>query len=264
MTAKYFIDNGISPRGGIMFVCNTCEEGLGNLVGVRQLMKDFDGRVKRFITYDANIGDLTTVSAGSHRYEVEAVTEGGHSYTKFGNKNAIHALSELICQIYSIEVPKKEGTITTYNVGIIEGGTSVNTIAQSAKMLCEYRSNDRECLDLMRLEFERIFANAQTDKVDIKVKKVGDRPCKGDVDPKVESEMVMAYTRAVKKIKNADVSFRIASTDANIPMSMGIAAVNMGMFISYGSHTREEYTLKSGLTDGLRISLATLLKLIEY
>lgn len=262
-TAKYFIDNNIVPEKGIMFVCNVCEEGLGNLVGVRQLMKDFEGRVKRFITYDGNIGTITTIAAGSHRYEVEVRTEGGHSYQAFGNKNAIHALSEIINKVYSINIPKKNGVRTTYNVGIVEGGTSVNTIAQSAKMICEYRSNDRECLDIMRLEFERIFKEAKTDEVDITVEKIGDRPCKGDVDPALENEMVDVYASAVKEFTGKDSSERIASTDANIPMSMGIPAVCMGTFTNFGSHTREEYTNKAALTDGLKISIRVLTELVK-
>ena len=76
----------------------------------------------------------------------------------FGNKNAIHVASQLINEIYKINVPEKEGTKTTYNVGIFEGGTSVNTIAQNAKFLCEYRSDDVECLAFMESEFKRIFA----------------------------------------------------------------------------------------------------------
>ena len=261
MTAKYFIDNKLTPRGGILFICNSCEEGLGNLVGVRQLMKDYTGRIKRFITYDAFIGKVTTVAAGSHRYEVTVTTEGGHSYQAFGKKNAIAVLSEIVSNIYAIQVPQKEGVRTTYNVGRIEGGTSVNTIAQSATMLCEYRSNDRECLKKMQSTFERIFATAQSKDVTVSVKRIGDRPCKGDVNLSAEAEMVQAYANAVKEVVGIDTEDQIASTDANIPMSQGIAAICVGAFESYGSHTREEYTVKGGLTKGLKISLKMLSEL---
>ena len=83
----------------------------------------------------------------------------------FGNKNAIAELSRIVDEIYKIEVPKKEGTRTSYNVGMISGGTSVNTIAQNAEMLCEYRSNDVECLSFMKKKFEEIFENAKKDDV---------------------------------------------------------------------------------------------------
>lgn len=255
MTAKYFIDNRLTPRGGILFVCNSCEEGLGNLVGVRQLMKDYNGRIKRFITYDANIGKITTVAAGSHRYEVTVSTEGGHSYQDFGKPNAIHALSAIVQDIYSIEIPQKEGVRTTYNVGGIKGGTSVNTIAQSATMLCEYRSNDRECLDTMRLAFERIFRARNGNGITVSVKMIGNRPCKGEVDPMLEAEMVAAYSNAVREVTGKEATDQIASTDANIPMSQGVAAVCIGTFVAHGTHTREEFTEKQGLIDGLKISI---------
>ena len=261
MTAKYFIDNKLTPRGGILFVCNSCEEGLGNLVGVRQLMKDYGSRIKRFITYDAFIGKVTTVAAGSHRYEVTVTTEGGHSYQEFGKPNAIAVLSGIVSNIYAIQVPQKNGVRTTYNVGRIEGGTSVNTIAQSASMLCEYRSNDRECLNAMQSTFEGIFEAAQNEGVAVSVKRIGDRPCKGDLDRSVEAEMVQAYNTALKEVVGIDAEDQIASTDANVPMSQGIAAICVGTFKSHGSHTREEYTEKAGLLQGLKISLKMLVEL---
>ena len=115
----------------------------------------------------------------------------------------------------------------------------------------------------MRREFERIFKEAKTDEVDITVEKIGDRPCKGDVDPVLEKELVDVYTSAVKEFTGKDTLHRIASTDANIPMSMGIPAVCMGAFINFGSHTREEYTNKASLTDGLKISIRVLTELTE-
>ena len=263
MTAKYFIDNNIVPEKGIMFVCNVCEEGLGNLVGTRQLMRDYAGRIKRFITYDECIGYIITDAVGSHRYEVEVKTEGGHSFSKFGNKNAIHALSEIICKIYEIVPPKKEGSRSTYNVGAIEGGTSVNTIAQSAKMFCEYRSDDRECLDILRREFERVFEEAKSNEVEIIVNKIGDRPCKGEVDPVLEKEMIDAYRAAVKEFTGKEVLPELATTDANVPLSLNIPAACIGVFMGQGAHTRGEFTNKAALTDGVKISIRTITELVK-
>lgn len=262
MVAKYFVDNNISPENGVLFVLNSCEEGLGNLVGTRQLFKDFEGRIKQFITVDANTGAYVNVAVGSHRYEVVANTEGGHSYSKFGNRNAIEVLSGMVCEIYKLRVPEKEGTKTTYNVGIIEGGTSVNTIAQSAKMLCEYRSNDRECLAVMEKEFARIFKEAESDDAKITVTRVGERPCKGEVDLDTEKKLIDAYSRAVKETNGMDTKASPASTDANIPMSLGIAALDVGAAVSVGSHTREEYLEKNSVSDGLEVMIRTVLYLI--
>ena len=260
---KYMLENGIVPPKGFLFVCNACEEGLGNLVGTRQIMKDFEGRIKQFVTLDEDIGYCVNAAVGSHRYKVEALTEGGHSFSAFGKKNAIAALSEIVTEIYKLEVPKKEGTTTTYNVGVISGGTSVNTIAQSAEMLCEYRSDDRECLAVMQSAFENIFAKANSDEVRLNVTLVGDRPCKGDVDLTAEERLVEIYRRAVAEVTGQEVSLVCASTDANVPMSLGIAAVDMGVFRNNGSHTREEWLDKSSVPDGLNIFIRVIHSLIE-
>ncbi len=263
MTAKYFIDMGIVPEKGVLFVCNVCEEGLGNLVGSRQLMKDYAGRIKRFITYDECIGCIITDAVGSHRYEVEVKTEGGHSFSKFGNRNAIHALSEIVNRIYEIVPPKKAGARATYNVGTIEGGTSVNTIAPSARMLCEYRSDDRECLEILQKQFESIFEQASSDKVTVSVNRIGDRPCKGRVDPLLEKELVDVYTAAVREFTDAEICREPASTDANIPLSQNVPAACMGVFLGQGAHTRSEFTNKAALTDGLKISIRTITELVK-
>ena len=260
---KYMLENNIVPPKGFLFVCNACEEGLGNLVGVKQLMKDFDGRVKQFITLDEDIGCCVNGAVGSHRYMVEAITEGGHSFSAFGKKNAIAALSEVITEIYKLEVPQKAGTKTTYNVGLISGGTSINTIAQSAEMFCEYRSNDRECLATMQSAFEEIFKNAQSDEVNLKVTLVGDRPCKGEVDLNTEARLVEIYRRAVYDVTGKDIKLDLASTDANVPMSLGIAAVDMGVFRNGGTHTREEWLEKNCVVDGLDILIRVIKSLIE-
>jgi len=260
---KYMLDNEIVPPKGILFVCNACEEGLGNLVGVRQLMKDFEGRVKQFITLDEDIGFCVNGAVGSHRYKVEVETEGGHSFSAFGKKNAISALSEIITEIYKIKVPQKTGATTTYNVGTITGGTSVNTIAQSAEMLCEYRSDDRECLAVMKSAFEDVFAKAVSDEVRLNVTLLGERPCKGEVDAVTEERLIDAYRKAVAEVTEQEISFVSASTDANVPMSLGIAAVDMGVFRNGGTHTREEWLDKSSISDGLNIFIRVIHSLIE-
>ena len=165
----------------------------------------------------------------------------------------------MVSEIYKLRVPEQEGAKTTYNVGIIEGGTSVNTIAQSAKMLCEYRSNDRECLAVMEKEFARIFKEAESDDAEIIVTRVGERPCKGEVDLVTEKKLIDAYSRAVKETNGMESKGHPASTDANIPMSLGIAAIDVGAAISVGAHTREEYLEKDTVADGVEaiIRMAT-------
>lgn len=252
--AKYFIENGINPEKGVMFVCNSCEEGLGNLKGTRQLFKDFEGRIKTFVSFDSTLNRITDACVGSHRYEVEVLTEGGHSYSKFGNDNAIEKLAQIISEIYKIKVPEKEGTKTTYNVGTISGGTSVNTIAQNAKMLCEYRSTDVECLDIMRKKFEDIFKNANTDKVKVNVTRVGDRPC-SNIEPEKIDVLRDIATPIVESVTGGKVSYGSSSTDCNIPLSLGVPAICIGTNIHQGAHTRSEWVEKASLVPGLEIAI---------
>lgn len=258
ITAKYYIDNNIKVPKGLMIVCNSCEEGLGNLKGTRQIFEDFEGRIAQFISLDSKLGNIAHNCAGSHRYEVEVLTEGGHSFGAFGNANAINELAKIVNAIYQIEVPVKEGVKTTYNVGGISGGTSVNTIAQSAKMLCEYRSADKDCLAYMNKKFDEIFENARTDKVQVNVTKIGDRPC-ADIDMKKLDRIKDIAAGVVKEVIGKDVRFTTSSTDCNIPLSLGVPAICIAVYSGGGTHTREEWIKKSSFTPGLEICIKTLL-----
>lgn len=262
MMAKFFIREKISFPGGVLFVCNSCEEGLGNLKGTREIFRVFEGRIRQFLSLDSGLTGFATRCVGSHRYQVEVATEGGHSYGAFGKKSAIDALAGMIREIYSISVPVKEGTKTSYNVGIIEGGTSVNTIAQSASMLCEYRSSDLDCLNEMKAKFEDIFARAnEEEEVSVKITLVGDRPCQGDVDPKELERMISSCTAVYERVLGKTPVYGTSSTDCNIPLSLGIPALCIGCRAGRGVHTREEWVEKASLPIGLEAGLGALLSL---
>lgn len=262
-TALYFIENNVKPEGGVLFVANSCEEGLGNLKGTRRIFSDYGGRISRFVSFDAQIGVINYVCVGSTRYEVAVKTEGGHSYGAFGNTNAIAALAGIIGKIYGISLPKKEGCRVTYNVGTVEGGTSVNTIAEHASMLCEYRSDSSELLDVMKEKFERIFEEARSDKVDVSVRVVGERPSARGVDETALFKMRDACAEVMESITGERAKFSSSSTDCNIPLSLGIPAVCVGVYIGGGMHTRDEWMEKSSFVPGLEIGIKTALKITE-
>ena len=121
------------PEKTLMFVANSCEEGLGNLKGCRQIFKDYGDKIEYLYSFDSNPGGVTNKSVGSHRYKVTAVTEGGHSFGAFGNRNAISVLAEIINEIYKIEVPKLGDSRTTYNVGIIRTSSPAAGTGSSLK-----------------------------------------------------------------------------------------------------------------------------------
>lgn len=263
LVAKYFIENNIKPDNGIMFVCNSCEEGLGNLKGTKQLFKDYAGKIAQFISFDGDLPDIADLCVGSHRYEVEVLTEGGHSYGAFGNKNAIAELSKLVNEIYSIEVPKIGNSKTTYNVGIISGGTSVNTIAQSAKMMCEYRSDNEDCLAVMKSHFERIFDDAKKRGITLNIELIGDRPCMGKVDLSKIAQLTQICSKIIEETANIKTHTHSSSTDCNIPLSLAIPALCVGTYIGGGAHTREEWVEKASLPIGLEVGIKIATEIVK-
>jgi len=254
LMARYFIENRIMPSRGILFVFNACEEGLGNLKGMKHLFSSYQGRIKQLIAFDSRLNIVHDRCVGSERFLVEVNTVGGHSYNDFGHANAIEVLSGLVNQIYTIQVPEKAGTKTTYNVGTLHGGTSVNSIAQHAEMLCEYRSDDRECLAYMRRRFEEIFRQAERRGVQITIKEVGARPC-AEVEPEKMEALKRLVVPVIEKAIGEAVTLTSASTDCNIPLSLGVPALCVGVSQYEGMHTREEYVVKESMERGLYMAL---------
>lgn len=258
--AKYVTEKGLKADNGVLFVANSCEEGLGNLKGCKQLMKDFGGRVDSVYTLDGQYNHVVNKCVGSHRYRITFETEGGHSFNNFGNRNAIYAMSSLINELYKCQVPVNGDSKTTYNVGVVEGGTSVNTIAQRAVMLYEYRSDDEDCLAKMQNYFETCVANLKKDgKAEINMELIGVRPCSGKVDENKLNEMTKNVIEICQKHSGVLCTAESGSTDANIPMSLGIPAVCVGVYNGTGVHTREETAEIASIPIGLKIAAELIL-----
>ena len=244
---------GLKPKTGILFVLNSGEEGLGNLKGTRQLMNDFGDKIKRLYAIDGGMKTVVNDAVGSKRYRISVKTEGGHSFGAFGNRNAIYYAAKMIDTFYSLKVP--DIGKTTYNVGVIEGGTSVNTIAQNCSMMYEYRSNKKEGLAFMDRFFDSVIASFQTFGIEVTVEALGDRPCKGDVDPSGLTKIVMEASEKYGYHRTEECG----STDCNIPLSMGIPAVCFGVYEGKGAHTREEWVDVESTRDGMKILSEVLL-----
>ena len=253
--AEFIAREKLQPKDcGVLLVINSGEEGLGNLKGSRKIMADFGSRVKEFVTFDGNASAVVTKAVGSRRYRVTVKTEGGHSYGKFGAPNAIAQLSQLIARLYEVRIPAIGKT--TYNVGTVSGGTSVNTIAQSAEMLYEFRSDEREGLSFMQAQFETIVEEFRASGVQIEVEVVGDRPCGLEVD---NSALARRAALAVEKFYGLSPAFTSGSTDCNVPLSMGIPAICPGCILGSGAHTREEYVEIDSLLPGLKVAFELIL-----
>lgn len=260
MTARFLLEQGIQPENGMLLVANSGEEGLGNLRGCRQLMADYQERVARLISFDGYYNRLWNHAVGSARYRVSLRTKGGHSFRDFGEPNAIAWMSRLVAELYEIHPPREPiGSTTTYNVGVIQGGTSVNTIAQEASILYECRSDAVEGLRHMERAFRSIVERWQASGADITVEEIGVRPCAEGVDVLAQKELTELSRNILRTYTGQEPLIESASTDCNIPLSMGIPAVSFGVCNGDGAHTREEWLELASLETGLQIALATAL-----
>ncbi|MDO4357656.1 MAG: M20/M25/M40 family metallo-hydrolase [Clostridia bacterium] len=258
MAAQYVAKHGPVPKLGVLIVANSCEEGLGNLKGSRQIMKDFEGRVTELISLDGGLDWVVNDAVGSHRMKVKITAEGGHSYGAFGNTNAIVQMAELIGRLYEKKVPEKAKT--TYNVGVIEGGTTVNSICAECSMLYEYRSEDRECLAEMEAFFHGVVQEFRDRGVNVDVEVLGVRPCTGDVDAEKLRDLTQRMAGILREYTGNEIGEGAASTDANSALAVGVPAVTIGAALGHGAHTRGEWTDLAMMAVGQKIALATVLQ----
>ena len=259
LAAKFLAQRKLKPeKYGLLIVINSGEEGLGNLKGCREIMRVYGDRVREFVTLDANAPKGVNRAVGSRRFRVEVETEGGHSFNDFGRTNAIAVLASIIEKLYRIQVPFLGKT--TYNVGLISGGTSVNTIAQHAEMLYEFRSDEREALTIMQQSFDEVIENSRAAGTNVKVTVVGDRPCGAPVDEIRMKQLVQRAQDAALRRYGHEISFGSGSTDCNIPLSLGIPAICVGCCRFHGAHTREEYVEIDSLHPGLNFLFDLLLQ----
>ena len=241
----------LTPKGcGILLVINSGEEGLGNLKGIRHLFDTFGDRIREFISFDGGECRCVNRAVGSKRYRIAIDTEGGHSYGAFGNRNAIAYLASLIDTLYTIKVPPLGKT--TYNVGTISGGTSVNTIAQNAEMLYEFRSDEAEALAIMERHLEAALDFYRTKGITVTAELVGDRPCSAPVDETIMNAMTARAMAATERHYGRELNFDAGSTDCNIPLSRGVAALCLGVYRGRGAHTREENIDIDSLIPGVK------------
>ena len=216
-------------------------------------MKSYAGRIRSLITLDGTkLNAVVDQAVGSHRYRISVRTEGGHSFGSFGKPNAIHQLSRIVDELYNIEVPKQAGSRTTYNVGVISGGTSVNTIAQYAEMYYEYRSDSHQCMQQMETLFSFIINANRLRGVDVAVEKIGDRPC-GNIAPEKAKALKERIETSIREVLQQEAVFGCGSTDANMPLSMGIPSACISVCDGGGCHTREEWLDTTSLPDGCRL-----------
>ena len=222
------------------------EEGLGNLRGVRAAVDRYRDDLGAVIAVEGhNLGRVTHAGVGSTRWRVRVTGPGGHSWGAFGKPNAIHGLSRIITEIARLDVPSQPKT--TYNVGTIEGGTSVNTIAPDASALVDMRSVDADSLKRLVDRVGQIVATAAGDGLTADVEVLGERPA--GVCPR-SHPLVRAAGDILRQVGFEPI-FDASSTDANIPISLGIPAVCIGITHGGLGHTTGEFIDVTPIATGL-------------
>ena len=253
MAAKYILEKNLAPECGLLIAANACEEGLGNLKGVKQILSDYEGRIRELISLDCGIGTVVNNAVGSMRTKITVKAEGGHSYSDFGNTNAIVQMAALITRLYEKTPPT--GAKTTYNAGVIEGGSTVNSIAGECSLLYEYRSESRECMQEMDKYLTDVIGEFRNKGVHIETELLGLRPCTGDVDYDKQAALTDRADALIKSITGKSARITASTTDANASMAIGIPSVTIGAIVGGGAHTRGEWVSLSSLENALKVAL---------
>lgn len=222
----------VQTAGTITFAADTGEEGLGDLRGTKELFNvTLKGQIDKFISVDGTGLSITNTGVGSYRYRATFKGPGGHSFGAFGLANPIQAMGRAIAKIDEFEVPAKPKT--TFNVGRVGGGTSVNAIPYECWMEVDMRSSDKDSLETLNGKYKRVVQDAIDEEnkrwkgrgpVSVVNEVVGYRPA--GVTPADSAIVKMAID--VTKVFGAAGSLREGSTDANVPMNLGIPAITIG------------------------------------
>ena len=266
---------GIRGEGDIVFCANVCEEGLGDLRGTKHVF-GVDGSARHpfdgFISIDdKNTSGIIYQAVGSERYLVTFHGTGGHSYTDFGIPSPIHAMGRAIAKISDFQVPSAPKT--TFTVGVVNGGSSVNVIAEESSMLVDMRSLDANALAELSAKFHKAEAveeeNARwglgindSDCITVTFEQKGKRPA-GTQEK--QCQIVQAANVANQVIGMETLYIGAASTDANIPISLGIPAITVGWGgKGGGEHTIHEWYEHTETWKGPQRDLLLLLALSGF
>lgn len=236
----------IQPRGDIWFVANVCEEGLGDLRGMRAVVERFGKDVHAYLVLEGlALGHVYHRAVGVKRYRVTARTPGGHSWSDYGQPSAVHELAKLVVELASLSLPRYPRT--TMNVGKISGGTSVNVIASEASFDLDLRSEGPEALAALISAAETIIHKANRTGVTIEAQVIGQRPA-GEIST---SHPLVLLAQDCLHEQGLEAGLISGSTDANMPLSKGYPAIVLGITTGGGAHTIHEYINTAPVAQGM-------------
>ena len=267
--ARVLNETNLETESDLLFIGNVGEEGAGDLRGVKHLFRDgkYKDQIGGFISVESGGQSTSTTGAlGSLRYRVTFKGPGGHSYGAFGLVSPAYAMGNAIRKVSAISVP--ETPKTTFNIGIVEGGTSVNSIPFETSMVVDMRSESRDeleklveiFLDLVHeaVEEENVTRSISEGQIELEMTLVGDRPS-GQTS---ESANIVKFAVAAFEAFGIRPTFRISSTDSNVPISLGIPAITIGRGgLSGRSHSLDEWVdiEREPTVRGIQVVLTTIL-----
>jgi len=274
--ARALHEGKVRTRNTLVFAANVGEEGEGNLRGMRKLVETYRGRLRYVIALDGgSIDHIVTRALASRRVEIVVTGPGGHSWSDFGMPNPIHAVARGIAQFVKVRIP--DDPRTTFNVGQIEGGTSVNSIPYRASIKVDLRSGsevelerlEKELREAMRRAIEEEMAAARqtggsarsiSSRLESKFRVLGIRPA-GELPA---DSPLLAAAREADRFLGLRSRLDQSSTDANVPLSMGIDAIAIGAGgRSGGAHSLNEWYEPTGRELGLKRLLLTTVAVAE-
>ncbi len=245
------------PPVDIWLAANSGEEGLGDLRGMRAVVDRLQDRLGACLVLEGmGLGRIVHRALGSRRFRIRVTAPGGHSWSDFGSASAVHVLAHIAADLTRMRVPITPRT--TFNIGRMVGGTSVNTIAQHAALELDIRSEATASLEAtveQALEIVRRYQTPrwQRHQVQVAVETIGDRPM-GEIP--ADHPLVVAATQALRQTGHGGpVDLRMSSTDANIPLSRGIPAICVGVTEGGNAHRLEEWIDPTLLPRGMQYLL---------
>ena len=234
------------PGGDLWLAANVCEEGLGDLRGMKSVLERFGSDALAYLVLEGlALGHVYHRAVGVKRYRVTARTKGGHSWSDYGQPSAVHELAKLVVQLTSLDLPKEPRT--TMNVGTISGGTSVNVIASEASFDLDLRSEEEESLAELVSAAEKFIRRAGKPGVRVEAEVIGRRPA-GVMDP---HHPLIKIAEECLREQGLDAVLTSGSTDANVPLSMGYPALVLGVSTGGDAHTVQEFIHTAPVEQGM-------------
>lgn len=237
----------ITPPCDLWFVANTREEGLGDLGGMKAAFAKVKPHIRQVINLEGMaFGHVYHAGIAVRRLHICASAEGGHSWLNYGRPSAIHGIVELGARITALHPPQNPRT--TFNIGMIDGGQTINAIATKASLWLDMRSEESTTLATFEHDVRSQVDAVAKSSLPITVDVVGDRPA-GSIPP--EHPLVQAAMAALARV-GVQGTLENGSTDANVPLSQGTPAVTVGITRGGNAHRLDEYIETQPIADGMR------------